>query len=497
MARAVLWWERASPNATIVVPMPAPKAKMTRLLLAAPALLLAASALAQPAAPVAPAASADPVLAELIRESLARRPELRQADALVRAERERVPQAGALQDPVLSLGIQNDGFAGIQVGKMETSFYQVMITQPLPWPGKLGLRSEVASTGVRLAEASVARARLTAEADVRRAYLDLLLVRDRMALLAKLEALWAKAEGLARTRYETSEGSQSDILRAQLERNRLRQRRWAIEAEERTRLQAINRLRAHPLDEPLPTTASVAGLGLPVLPSAEAALADAERRSPELLLARLQVERAASQVALARRERYPDLAVTAAIMPRGSLEPMWAAGLSLNLPIFSGSKQSRAVAESEARAAASDGGAETVLQVLRLRVQDRLALLRSLVESAGLYRDGLIIQSQATVDSTMSQYRVGRVTFASVLEAIAGVIGDEEGFLQAVAAAQRVAIAADEVSLDAAGGASSGMSGGSVPGAGAAGGGSGSAGGAAASSAAGDAGSASSSMNKM
>lgn len=469
---------------------------MTRLLTSLPALLYAAAVLAEPTVPATPGPINDPVLADLIRESLSRRPELRQADALVAAERERVPQAGALQDPILSLGIQNDGFKQINIGIMETSFWQIMLTQPLPWPGKLGLRTDVVATSVRLAEASVARARLTAEADARRAYLDLLLVRDRLALLAKLEALWVKAEGLARSRYEAGEGAQSDVLRAQLERNRLRQRRWSLEAEERTRVQSVNRLRGHALDEPFPTTASVGGLGVPAVPGAEAALADAERRSPELLLARIQVERAAAQVALARRERYPDLAVTAAIMPRGALEPMWSAGVSITLPIFSGSKQSRAVAESEARAAASDGGAEAVQQVLRLRVQERLALLGSLVESAILYRDGLIIQSQATVDSTMSQYRVGRLTFASVLEAISGVISDEDGYLQSVAAAQRVVIAADEVSLDAAGGGAGGLAGGAMPGTGATGGG-GAGASSAASSGSGEAASSSSSMNKM
>jgi outer membrane protein TolC len=410
-----------------------------------------------------------------------------------------VPQAGAWQDPVLSLGLQNDGFNGLQIGTMPTSYWQVMVTQPLPWPGKLGLRTDVASTGVRIAEASVSRARLTAEADVRRAYLDLLLVRDRLALLTRLESLWTKAEGLARARYESSEGSQSDILRSQLERNRLRQRRWALEAEERTRVQAVNRLRAHPLDEPFPTTASVATQALPDLPGDAAALADAEQRSPELMLARLQAERATQQVAVARRDRYPDLAVTAGLMPRGSLEPMWLASVSMTLPIFSGSKQSRAVAESEARAAASDGGAEAVLQVLRLRVQDRQAQLANLLESAHLYQDGLIIQSRATAESTLSQYRVGRVTFASVLEAIAGVIGDEDGYLQTVAAAQRIAIAAGEVSLDPAGGGAVGLSSGSMGGSGGGGGGAPAAAGATASSAAdtGASSSSSSSMNKM
>ncbi|HET9554549.1 MAG TPA: TolC family protein, partial [Anaeromyxobacteraceae bacterium] len=431
---------------------------MRLLLYALPALLLSAAARADSPAPAASLVrfSDDPGLDALVKECLAARPELKAADALVQAERERVPQAGALQDPILSLAIQNDGFQGIQIGKMETSYWQVMVTQPLPWPGKLGLRTDVAATGVKQAEAAVGRARLTVEAEVRRAYLDLVLVRDRLGLLGRLEELWARAEGMARARYESGEGAQSDILRAQLERNRLRQRRFALEAEERTRLQAVNRLRAHPLDEPYPTSASVASLALPEVPTVEEAQADAERRSPELLQARLQVEKAAQQVALARRERYPDLAVTAGIMPRGSLDPMWQAGVSVSLPIFSGSKQWRAVAESEARAAASGGGAEAVRQLLRLRVEERVALLQSLVDSAQIYRSGLIVQSRATADSTMSQYRVGRVTFASVLEALGGVIADEDGALQAVAAAERVAIAAGEVSLDAPGGAGGG-----------------------------------------
>ena len=46
----------------------------------------------------------DPVLAQLIDQSLTARPELKQAEATVTAERERVPQAGALPDPTLSLG---------------------------------------------------------------------------------------------------------------------------------------------------------------------------------------------------------------------------------------------------------------------------------------------------------------------------------------------------------------------------------------------------------
>jgi outer membrane protein TolC len=416
---------------------------------------------------------ADPVLAQLIEESVAARPELKQAQATVTAERERVPQVGALPDPVLSLGIQNDGFKGIQVGKMETSFYQVMISQGLPWPGKRGLREDVARLGASQAETNVVRLRLGTEADVRRAYLDLLAVRERLALLDDLERIWQKSLGTVRARYESGEGAQSDVLRAQLELNRLQQRRWSMKAEEAARLQALNRLRGHPLDEPIGSGAAVRELPLPALPDLAAAVADAETRSPELAGARIGNSEAEASTRLARRERYPDLSVQVGVMPRGGLDPMWTAGVSIGLPIWSGRKQSRAVAESEARSSASQEGAEAVAQVLRLRVAERRSALASVLETIRIYRQGLLVQSQATTESTLVQYRVGKVTFASVLEANAGYLGDQEAYLLASVDAQRIAIASAEVSLDPVGaaGAPGGMGGASVPGAGAAGGG--------------------------
>jgi len=439
------------------------------------ALLLApsASAIAQAPGGVVLALPADAVLARLVDESLSARPELRQAEALVRAEGERIEQAGALPDPVLTLGIQNDGFEEIAVGKMETSFYQVMLSQGLPWPGKRGLRTEVARLSADRARASLARARLAAEADVRRAYLDLLVARDRLELLRGLEEIWRKSTVIARTRYETGEGAQSDVLRAQLEVNRLRQRRWSLEAQERTAVQTLNRLRAKPIDEPLATSATARDLAVPEVPAADAALADALARSPELAQARLGAAQAERSVALARRDRYPDLGVSAGVMPRGGLDPMWQAGISVGLPVWSSRKQGRAVAESEARADADARTAEAVEQVLRLRVAERRTTWAALLETVRLFREGLLVQSSATAESTLAQYRVGKVTFASVLEANAGYIDDQESFLAAIADAHRVAIAAAEVSLDpvAVAGAGAALGAGAMPGAGAAGGG--------------------------
>jgi outer membrane protein TolC len=428
-------------------------------------LLLAAA----PAAALSPPPAADdPVLAGLIEESIAARPELKGARERARAERERIPQASTLPDPVLTLGLQNDGFGELMIGKMESSYYQVMLSQGIPWPGKLGLRSDAARLAAEQADAATQRALLGTEADVRRGYLALLVIRDRQALLGQLEAIWKDSAAVARARYESGEGAQSDVLRAQLELNRLKQRRWALQSDERTTLGALNRIRGRPLDEPIPTSASVRDLPLPALREPEAAVAEALAGSPELRQARLDAALAENGVAQARRGLIPDVTLSAAIMPRGSLDPMWQAGVSFNLPVWAWRKQSRAVEENRARAAAGAFGATAIEAQLRQSVLERRTALEALLETVKLYRDGLLVQSQATAESTLAQYRVGRVTFASVLDANAGYVADQEGLLFALADAIGLGISDREVSLTTGGSlAGAGASGTSVPGAGA------------------------------
>jgi cobalt-zinc-cadmium efflux system outer membrane protein len=250
------------------------------------------------------------------------------------------------------------------------------------------------------------------------------------------------------------------------------QQRIALEALERARVAALNRLRVHPLDEPIETPRPLADVGAPRLATAAEAAADAEARSPELAQARLAVAAAERRTAVAQRDRFPDLTVSAGVMPRGRLEPMWTASVAIGLPIFSGRKQARAVAEASSRREAEARGEDAVRQLVALRARERHTVLEAVLATLALYRETLLVQSDAAVRSTLAQYKVGKVPFASVLEVMRGYVADEGGFLDALAQAQRLAIADREVSLDAPGELGGGGSGGSVPGsAGLAGGG--------------------------
>ncbi len=393
-----------------------------------------------------PATAEDSVLKSLINEALNQNPDFAKSKALVEADLERIPQAKALPDPSLSLGIQNDSFKSIQVGKMETSFYQVMFTQPLPWPGKRSLRGEVAGLGADISKVAVERTRLGIQADVKRAYFGLLLVRGQLRLLEDQAIFLENAESITKARYEVGQGAQADLLRAQLERNRLRQTRFSLQAEERGYSAALNRLRGSTEDSPIATKASLEQMQFQAT-SGEGILAQAEAQSPELQAARLGVKQAELSLDLAKRDRYPDFAVSGAVMPRGALEPMWSVGFSISLPIWSKQKQQRAVSEQDWRRKSQGSETTSVRNILNQRTRERFAQLDSALGTIQIYRDGLLVQSESSFRATLAQYETGRVPFLSVLETLNGWVADRGGLLQALAQAEAIQIATEEINL--------------------------------------------------
>jgi len=400
-----------------------------------------------PVAATDPAAAGDdPFLQALLAEALARNPDLGQAATLVQADQERVPQAGALPDPTLSLGIQNDGLKKIQVGQMETSYYQIMLTQPLPYPGKRALRSELAQLGVQATGLAQARIRLTVEAELRRGYTSLLLVRSQLRLLQDQTLLLQQAEATARSRYEVGQGAQADLLRAQLERTRLDQARYRLQAEERTALGNLNRVRGLAPDVPAPTLQTLEQVPDP-RPVPADAMAAADAQSPELRNASLGIEQAGRSLDLARLDRRPDFSVSAGYMPRGGLDPMWTASVGITLPLWQKHKQQRAVAEQEYRQRAAGWEVEKLRCLLAQRVQERASQMEAALGVIRLYRTGLLIQSESSFQATLSQYGVGRTPFLSVLESLNGWIADQSGLLQAQADAQAIRIAQLEWNL--------------------------------------------------
>jgi outer membrane protein TolC len=388
----------------------------------------------------------DPVLAALVEEALAKNPDVLGAQETVRALETRPDQERALADPMLSVTYTNDGWAPT-LGERDMTTLGFMASQELPWPGKRRVRGEIGAREADLAARQEERARLTLVAEVRRAYYGLLLAREQLALVREQAEIWRETEGVARARYGVGQGAQQDVLRVQVEITRVGQLEAEQEAEGAVRLAELNRLLARPGDAPLETSAR-----LTVRPETRtvAELVDwTAAISPEVRASETSLERGRLAVDLARLDFKPDFTVQAGYMNRGGLDPMWQAGIGINLPLQR-RRRDAAVGEAEARLRAGERRQEAVRLQLRYRTQERLLQLQAAERLALLYRDGIIPQGQMSVEAAIASYQAGKVPFVAVLEALATLYDDRARHLRILAGHERIRARLEEASLDAA-----------------------------------------------
>ena len=275
-----------------------------------------------------PLDSVDPVLQALIDEALAHNPELLVSRQLELAAQARPAQAAARPGPTVGIFYQNDG-VGPSLGREPMTMLGVSGGQDIPYPGKLGLRRQVAQAEAGVAGLDVERARLSLVGSVKRAYYGLLLARGLAALALEQHNVWQEVQEAARVRYASAVGSQQEMLRAQVEATRVQALHAQHHAEARARLAQLNALLGRPPDTAVDTTAS-----LPLRPetrSAAEVVTWSEANSPELKAAALAIERDERAVELARLEFKPDFNVQGGLMYRGSLPPMWQASVSVAL----------------------------------------------------------------------------------------------------------------------------------------------------------------------
>jgi outer membrane protein TolC len=345
---------------------------------------------------------------------------------------------------VLSVSYTNDGWAPT-LGERDMTTLGFMASQELTWPGKRRVRGEIGVREAEIAAQQQERTRLALIAQVPRAYYGLLLAREELSLVRDQQDIWRETEGVARARYTVGQGAQQDVLRVQVEITRVRQLETEQEIEVAIRLAELNRLLARPPDTPLETPARLAVR--PETRTLDELVAWTASISPEVKATETALDRGRLSVDLARLDFKPDFTVQAGYMNRGGLDPMWQAGVGINLPLQRRRREA-AVSEAEARLRAGEQRREAVKLELRYRTQERLLQLQAAERLALLYREGIIPQGQMSVEAAIASYQAGKVPFVAVLEALATLYGDRVRHLRIVAGHERVRTRLEEASLE-------------------------------------------------
>jgi outer membrane protein TolC len=420
---------------------------MKRLIGCVTSLLLLARVCLAGEAPTRAAHTADPALERLVAEALAKNPDLAVSQGAAEAATFRIAPARTLPDPFLSFNYQNDG-KRFTLGTRDMTFLGAMISQPLPWPGKLRLAGKIAGSEAKQVESTaLGRSRRAVEARVRRAYYEWQVARALLGLVEERRSAWRQIEGVVRERYAAGLAVQQDLLRAQVEILRLDEEAALKIAVVAASLADLDRAVGRPQDSPV-ENAKPLELDASV-PELSRILETVRTEHPELAGAEAAIQAGRFRVALARKDFLPDFVASAGPMYRGGLDPMWQVGLGVSLPIYSGSRQRNRLREAEANLRSGEAQLASAGQELEFRTRERYETLKGILRAAQIYRDGVVPVDQLSLESAIASYRTGRVPFVTVLDALNALYADRSSLFTHLADAEKLRVALDEANLQA------------------------------------------------
>jgi outer membrane protein TolC len=286
-------------------------------------------------------------------------------------------------------------------------------TQRLPWPGKLGFARARAAhlADAESLEADEVERQLLARAKV--AYFELAAMDRIIAIMTETRELLRSFFEVSATRYAVGTGLQQDVLQAQVAVARttedlvtMGQRRLAMAA----RLNALLGRDA---------TAPIGGLELDPpsgdLPRADTLMSQAAAARPALAAARARVEAAQDGYRAAGRAVFPDFTVTLGYGQRPQFDDLATLMVGISIPLWAGARQRPLQREMQIQQAAAEARErdlynETYANLTELRAQaDRAGSLTA------LYRDAVLPQAEAAVESALAAYRVGRVDYSTLV----------------------------------------------------------------------------------
>lgn len=336
-----------------------------------------------------------------------------------KARQELVTSAGALDDPRLSYAIAPSSIGDdipSDFGNALRVRQVFQISQSIPWPGKLDLRTEEAAAQAEVAGYSYDTLLLDLVSQSRMLWAELWYAKQALATNTTHQQLVSDLENIVSTQYANGLGLQQDVLGTQTALVRLTHQQRVLEQEQR-RIQArINGL----LNQPANTNLGTPGEQLP-----EQEIPDFTQlrdwmlaEQPELLALEAQATAANTRVALAEKEDYPDLQFNVGYNELWNASPLrLQVGVSINIPLDLGGK--RTSRKSAARYEYSSLLSDIAQMKSRLEadLEQQLSHHDELTHNITLFETDLIPKAQQTFRAASANYEGGGGNFATLVEA--------------------------------------------------------------------------------
>jgi cobalt-zinc-cadmium efflux system outer membrane protein len=352
-------------------------------------------------------------LRSLIAEARQNNAAIGAAERTIEASRYRLKQASALPDTEVMVQSFNVGsprpFAGFS--NSDFAYIGFGASQELPYPGKRALRGKVAQHEITISDAEKNSVVWDVLTRLKLAYFQLAASQQIISVLEKNQQIAYQIEQAAESRYRVGEGTQQDVLLAQLERIKLLNELSMRRRESSQAQVVLKALLNRPLGSPdvIPAPLSPRHISNP-----EALLAKLQQNNPELQVNAGKTSQAQAAVELAKREKKPDFGVQYMWQHTSdNFRDYYMGTFSIKLPNRS---RMRAVeGEAEAKVAQAEAEKEARLKQMESDLGEQLAIVQTADQQLKVYEEGLIPQSEAALNAGLAGYRAGKQEYQGLL----------------------------------------------------------------------------------
>jgi outer membrane protein TolC len=351
-------------------------------------------------------------LTDLIPEVLKCNPKLASARSNSEAASHVIPRVQTLSDPQLSIMSEDTPFKS---GSELMPMIRYQISQMFPFPGKLALRGKIAEQGLEIARSEESTTIRDLILQTKRLYYELYLNQAARRINEQNRVLIRRFVDGALIRYKAGKGEYAEVLKAQIEFQMLENELLTLQNDRAMVASMLNAL----LDRPANASVGepVEEFSPPKSFNYEALVQTAMQQCSELKGMQAMIIEKKSMAALARRDFYPDLMISAQYqqITKGG-DDAWGVGVGMNLPIWINRKQKREAAEAEARAMAAESTLEGMRAMIRSQIQGALVKLQTTESRLTLYKTSLIPATIQTLDAGEARYRAGMGDFLMLLD---------------------------------------------------------------------------------
>ncbi len=362
---------------------------------------------------------ADTLLDRYIAEAVQNNPSYASALERAAAYDERIPQASALPDPMITFSLSNIPVDTWKLNQDLMTQKEIMVSQSFPFPGIRSLRRQRAGDE-RGAQAALSDdAKLALIQQVSETYYRWAGLRETISITRQTQIVMTQMADVAIAAYKIGKGTQQNILRAQNEVLMLDDRLLELTQLETTQRKRILTLLNRELDDSLAAPKSLpAAKPESSLDSLNAVL---ETNSPRLRAITFRLEAAQKEQRIARKQNFPMFTLGAGYMrsestpaggPRSGFVTLQA---GTTLPIFGRSKQRPLVRQRQIETRQVEHERESLLTQLRFRTMDLHDQRVRLTKQEDIYLSAIIPQSRQVFDAALADYQNGRGDFDALV----------------------------------------------------------------------------------